>query len=106
MYPDQRGYYPENVDEAPYADGVYGIFTQGGRCIYVGMSDAPTTSIRGRLQRHVSGSSNTRCINSESPWYYTYELKSQISGTVAARERALIREYKALGQAPCNDIVV
>ena len=82
------------------------IFDVDDNCIYVGMSDAVTTTIRSRLQYHVNGDANTKCINRRSPAWFSFVEKSHIlRGDVAGMEETLIRDYKDNGQAGCNDLM-
>ena len=101
-YFQRRRAYPSEVNYAPDVAGVYGIFGAGANCIYVGSS---TYSIQGRLIDHVRGSGNTACINSHVPTFYVWETADEIAGPIAGREQELIRYYKSLGEAYCNDVI-
>ena len=103
-YPDRKKWYPEEVDQAPDATGVYGIFTQDKRCVYVG---GTYDSIRTRLQAHKNGNDNTECIKNYNGYYYVWETKSEIGvfQAISEREKELIAYYKNVGQAYCNERV-
>lgn len=85
--------------------GVYGMFTSQGRCVYIGKTENRSEGIRGRVQDHFDGNTgNSYCINrTYSTTYFQWEDESDFSVSIAERERQLIREYKAKGEAYCND---
>ncbi len=67
--------------------GVYGIFQNGGRWIYVGMGD-----IRDRLLDHLNGDSP--CITRNGPTHFYAEVNTDAE----RREAELIRELQPI----CN----
>ena len=105
----KRHPYPDAVDAAPAEHGIYIILDGEDRCIYVGKADSPTTTIRSRLQDHVRGDdpANTRCINRYSPEAFAFLTKDELParGSLPEFESLFIKDYKADGQARCNDLV-
>ncbi|MDE0448797.1 MAG: GIY-YIG nuclease family protein [Spirochaetaceae bacterium] len=102
---EPRHKYPDLVDAVPKTSGVYMIFDEDDKCIYVGKSDSETTTIRSRLQDHINGGDvNTRCINNNNPVTFSFvEKRDILRSDVSALEAMLIKDYKAEGQARCND---
>ena len=98
--------YPDDVGHAPEVNGVYMIFDRNDNCIYVGKSDAETTTIRSRLRAHINGDENTRCINANSPAAFSFlEERHVLRGDIAGLEAILIKDYKQSEQAGCNDVM-
>ena len=103
---EPRYRYPDDVDRAPEVNGVYMIFDGNDNCIYVGKSDADTTSIRSRLRAHINGDENTKCINESNPASFSFlEERHVLRGDISGLEAVLIKDYKESGQAICNDVV-
>lgn len=100
---EPRHKYPDLVDAVPETNGVYMIFDEDDNCIYVGKSDSETTTIRSRLQDHIKGG-NTTCINRSNPVAFSFvEKRDILRSDVSALEAMLIKDYKAAGQARCNN---
>ena len=119
--PENRCDYPSAIDEAPRKNGVYGIFLAGGTCLYVGMSDALTTSIRTRLRDHTTSDDKaSQCIQehiSAQEWYpwmaaaglyalweTDLEILTRHRMSVKGREKHLIARYREKNppEAECN----
>lgn len=108
-YPNsqRKPYTQSGIDEATTKIGVYGMFDSDDECTYIGKTEDRSEGIRGRVQDHYNGhTSNSRCINQVySSTHFRWEDETDFSVSIAERERQLIREYKAKGEAYCNDRV-
>ena len=99
----KRHAYPGEVDTAPEVSGIYVIFDKNDRCIYVGMSDSETTTIRSRLLDHVRGDEQGRCINEHLPSSFFVQTEDEIPrGRIDEWETKYITDYRKSGQAMCN----
>ena len=108
-YPNSQSkpYTQAGINQATTKIGVYGIFNSSQQCIYIGMTEDRSEGIKGRVQDHFDGKTgNSYCINTtHAPSYFTWDDETDCNGNVPNREKELIREYKAKGEAFCNDRV-
>lgn len=108
-YPSTQSkpYTKEGIAQATTGVGVYGIFNRTGQCIYIGKTEDESEGIQGRVRKHYNGQTvNSYCINrTHSPSYFTWDDVTDCSGDIPNREKELVREYKAKGEAFCNDRV-
>lgn len=75
----------ENVDNAPEAAGVYGLY-HGEDLIYVGSAAGRTATLRSRLQDHFSGRRGPCTQNATC-------YKREITASGAARAKELLAEH-------------
>src|SRR5258708_3495219 len=87
-----------NINRSPAKAGVYALYSKSGELIYVGRSKGGTTTIRSRLQCHLSGDEET-CTQGAS-FYRREAMTSPVS-----REKELLEEYeRILRKLPrCNE---
>ena len=111
-YPNsqRKPYTQVGINGSTTSIGVYGIFDSQNSCIYIGMTENRSEGIRGRVMDHYDGNTgNSYCINqTHTPSYFMWEDEGDITRdkkTISEREEELIREYKAKGEAYCNDRV-
>ncbi len=98
VHSDEYAFTRKNVDDSPDEPGVYVLLDAKKGVKYYGMS---TNSIRGRLQRHLSGAEGS-CTQTSA--FYKREVTSAKQASI--REAELLKAFKArTGHLPaCNEM--
>ena len=83
---DRYPFNAANVDKSPDEAGVYALY-DGDECIYTGRAKGDTTTIRSRVQDHLSGREG-KCTQ-EATHY-----RREVTSSPVSREKELLEEFQ------------